>query len=638
MDAPLLLLLFIQATLICTSYSEQFRKAEDSSSCAKRDDCKISLPQKVKTSCLEKRNASQLAAKQWYRLAIHPEFELSMPSLDQSQLHTAIKARFDQEDAKWFSVYYSMIGLLNDTASALIAKGVTQKPMTTYDEYRELFEIFRSVIKKIPAPHFFSQPYDVTTFTNIVADNKWRNDKYFVQRRLAAQCAYYIRKVTKETNPKKVTGMSKGYLKGLLNPSFQWTQRLTEMHKATITLDEAVDAGILYVLHHEEFNGIPTTRDIMDLNPYDEHVALDNASPVTVFLLVRGNLEVVAIQVNYTQDSQVVTPKGANNPEDDFEWLKAKGLVDIVDMAVCQLDGHLVQTHKTEEIICNLYKRHFSVYHPLYHILLHHCEGTTPVGALGITALINEERYMHRLFRFGHTGTRFLINEYYKKKTYADADLEYILKKQGLDNDDIKYYPFRDDGRIIWKEINAFAKKYVKLYYKNKNDVQNDYELQNFVREVATVGDYRGFPSSFKKQSDVSTFISRFIWLPVLHAANSYPLYPNGAYLPIAPTKLYSDPQPEAQGKYPYSLPNAAVVLTQEVLTFTLSSLRINRLFDYGLKLPDRKGSNLVLKTFQKLNTCIQKQLESLNAKRHKKGDLTYQYMEPRWLPNSIHC
>ena len=74
---------------------------------------------------------------------------------------------------------------------------------------------------------------------------------------------------------------------------------------------------------------------------------------------------------------------------------------------------------------------------------------------------------------------------------------------------------------------------------------------------------YKGFPSKFTTTKDLETFLTRFIWLAVKHAINSYPLIPYGAFVPSAPTKLYQDPQAT---HYAHSLPNALVVLVSELI------------------------------------------------------------------------
>ena len=104
----------------------------------------------------------------------------------------------------------------------------------------------------------------------------------------------------------------------------------------------------------------------------------------------------------------------------------------MADLAMCQIKSHFLETHMTQELFCNLYKRHLSPTHPLYEPMSFHCEGTSPVGALGLGALIDEKRYMHMLFNMGHIGTKKLINKFYLKRTYDDADILQKLKVRNI--------------------------------------------------------------------------------------------------------------------------------------------------------------------------------------------------------------
>ena len=39
-----------------------------------------------------------------------------------------------------------------------------------------------------------------------------------------------------------------------------------------------------------------------------------------------------------------------------------------------------------------------------------------------------------------------------------------FLQKRGVHKvEDLPYFPYRDDGLLIWKEVGAFAEDYVKL-------------------------------------------------------------------------------------------------------------------------------------------------------------------------------
>ena len=76
---------------------------------------------------------------------------------------------------------------------------------------------------------------------------------------------------------------------------------------------------------------------------------------------------------------------------------------------------------------------------------------------------------------------------------------------------------------------------------------------------------------------------------------------------------------------------------TQMGQGLALSSLRLDKLFDYFHVLSDPQARSLVKDTFEYFHEDIQTTLEKRNAQRYREGKLTNQYMEPRWLTNSIH-
>ena len=60
-------------------------------------------------------------------------------------------------------------------------------------------------------------------------------------------------------------------------------------------------------------------------------------------------------------------------------------------------------------------------------------------------------------------------------------------------------------------------------------------------------------------------------------------------------------------------------------------------MFDYSNDLQDAKAKYLVKGYYDKMMKEIQPVLEQRNKQRYADGHLTYPYMEPKWLPNSIH-
>ncbi|XP_047136503.1 polyunsaturated fatty acid 5-lipoxygenase isoform X1 [Hydra vulgaris] len=608
-------------------------------------DCKIqplNPETKISSLCLQARKNATSQSREWYKLKetknptdLNEEEELILPQLNQSYQNVALKTMFDDIESRWFSIYYGYLQALNKTALSLVGGKYYTKPALTYSDYKEIYEIFLKTIQAIPNSKHFSLPHLLTGFKDIIADDSWKSNRVFIQRRLAGTCPFFIRKVTvSKVFQESGIGIDEKYLYEKLNQNFNWNKHISIVLRKQVSLSQMILEGKLFVLHHEIFNDLPDVPDILGINKFAK--LLPSVSPIVVMVLDDKvkELKMVAIQLDHVNNSKVVTPFDSNS------WLQAKGFADIADMAVCQLKEHLVETHSVQELFCNVFKRHLSPWHPVHQIMLPHCEATSPVGALGISSLIDENKYMHKLFNIGHIGARKLINKAYEEQDYSDSDFEYLIKKKGLDDSSkIPYYPYRDDGLLIWNEIKDFTTNYIDIFYDKDKQVKNDEELLNFVNEVSSFekngGKYKGFPKAFTSKKDLSTFLNRFIWNPVQHAVNSYPLLPYSGYVPISPTKLYENL--EGQSDYLSSLPNAAVTITQEVLTFTLASFRLNQLFDYSKKMSHSESRKLIREKFKKLNTCIQQELSARNRDRFKNGDLTYQYMEPRFIPNSIH-
>lgn len=68
----------------------------------------------------------------------------------------------------------------------------------------------------------------------------------------------------------------------------------------------------------------------------------------------------------------------------------------------------------------------------------------------------------------------------------------------------------------------------------------------------------------------------------------------------------------------------------------SLSSLRLDRLFDYGNLLEDGRARDVLYKHYSNLVNKVEKVLDEKNKIRYNTGFLTYPYMLPRWLPNGV--
>ena len=67
-----------------------------------------------------------------------------------------------------------------------------------------------------------------------------------------------------------------------------------------------------------------------------------------------------------------------------------------------------------------------------------------------------------------------------------------------------------------------------------------------------------------------------------------------------------------------------------------LGTFRFDTLFDYGNELEDINAVNLVNGYYSYLMQVVQPHMLEENRKRKERGQLTYPYFIPRWVPNSI--
>ena len=69
----------------------------------------------------------------------------------------------------------------------------------------------------------------------------------------------------------------------------------------------------------------------------------------------------------------------------------------------------------------------------------------------------------------------------------------------------------------------------------------------------------------------------------------------------------------------------------------SLGSIRYDVLFDYGKHLKDDRAKAVVNKYYGRLTGSINDQMSARNEERLKNGKLSYPYLLPKWMPNSIH-
>jgi len=595
--------------------------------------CPRSLPQYMTDNvCIQKNQFELYRAKMFFKFTKANDV-VHFPRLDQPP--HAVHAQLAFSETKEVALSSALVVMKQ--AIYKIGAGLTQvfgdARLKTYEQYQFMYKEMMKQLKGLHLGPQIDMVPDYDGFTDVVKDEKWKEDRIFAQRRLAGICPFFLQQVTTSDN----IGIKKEKLESLLNPDFDWNSAVKEAIGDTQinSLDQAISAGRVYVLYHDYFN------DIFRMASHESgRTPINTTSTVSVFVTDQnGDLNVVAIQEDYRRDSKVHSPK---SPPAD--WEKAKALVEMEESGHCQAIGHLYECHVRMEIICNTQPKHMSPTHPLYELMRQHCMGTESLGYFGADrVLLVKGGSFDKLFQFGHQGALHMMNHVFDNDHYDRMDLELRLKNQGLINDNLKYYPYRDDGLVLWRGVQVFAERIVSAYYVTDEDVAKDSEVQNLMNELSRdgkrtlnggKGPMRGVPTEMKSKKELSTFLARFLLPVIQHSAANYPIYPYVMYYPMQAGLLF---EPQGEENMLNMMPNATTVIESTVQGAMLASLRMNKLFDYSNQLTDDKTRDIVRDTFRHFHVDIQTKLAARNAKRFKEGKLTFQYFEPAWMTNSIH-
>jgi arachidonate 15-lipoxygenase len=164
----------------------------------------------------------------------------------------------------------------------------------------------------------------------------------------------------------------------------------------------------------------------------------------------------------------------------------AKMFVQAADLNLNQAVNHLGETHLTEEAFAIAMHRQLAVEHPLYILLSFHFAALIVINKLGELTLLNKAGLIQNILEGGLSGSLELIQNAYAGWDFNDFDFPVRTAKRGLDPVSLPYFPYRDDGQLIWDTLGSYVDDYIALYYKTDKDVTGDYELQNWATDLRT--------------------------------------------------------------------------------------------------------------------------------------------------------
>ena len=364
----------------------------------------------------------------------------------------------------------------------------------------------------------------------------------------------------------------------------------------------------------------------------------------------QGQLMPVAIQIDSKpgEKAALLTPNSLGN-----NWLYAKTCVQIADANHHEMASHLCHTHFVMEPFAVSTARRLSSIHPLYLLLRPHFRFMLFNNEMARKRLVNQGGTVDDLLAGTIGESLQIVKDAYEKNAQESWSLDQFalptfIKNRGLDDTTrLPHYPYRDDGQLLWDAIAKYVGEYLGLYYTNPEDVTNDYELQDWIAELADQGKdggkVKGIPTTLETVQQLADIVTAVIYTcSAQHSAVNFTQYDYMGFIPNAPLAAYQPIKSQfkdEEGKEEELtlqellafLPPSNQVVDQINIMYTLGTYRYDRLGYYDEPFSDRRARTVLMRFQQNLNG-IERTIDLRNQKRV----FRYPVLKPSLVINSI--
>ena len=395
------------------------------------------------------------------------------------------------------------------------------------------------------------------------------------------------------------------------------------------TLESALAAGRVYWVDHAPMSALD--------NGQHPQAPKYMYSPMVAFAVPRSGGPVRAFAIQCGQDS---AGREIYTPADGYSWKLAKNCVLVAHNTYHGEVTHLGRTHLISEAVLLAAVRNLASVHPVAVLLRRHFEGTASINKLAVELLIQPGRAVEYLIGSDLKSTYPWIADHRKNFSFTGNYLPAKLERSGTDGVAVlPYYPYRDDGLLVWTAIRRWADVFVDGYYRSDADVREDHELQAWAAEVASpdggaVRDFGLTPGEINDRTDLAEILTMVIWTAgPQHAAVNFTQLEHLSYLPANPLAGFTD---EPRGRdhtlddWLANLPPLDVAVQQLCLFNFLGSVRSTTLGDYE---DDFKNTPVAdgLRGFRLDLSAAEDEV----TRRNRRRPHAYEYLRPSLIPNS---
>lgn len=398
---------------------------------------------------------------------------------------------------------------------------------------------------------------------------------------------------------------------------------------ANETLESALAAGRVYWVDHEPMSVL-----------HNGHHAQDPKyiySPMAAFAAPRQGGAIRPFAIQCGQD-----PAGREiyTPRDGYSWKLAKNCVLAAHNTYHGVLTHLGFTHLITEGVLVATVRNLAAVHPVAVLLRRHFEGTMSINKLAVELLIQPGRAVEYVIGSDLKSTYPFIAEHRKNFSFTGNYLPTKLARSGTDSlAGLPYYPYRDDGLLLWAALRRWADEFVDGYYRSDAEVREDHELQAWAAEVASpeggaIRDFGASPGTIADRTDLAEILTMVIWTAgPQHAAVNFTQEEHLTYLPANPIAGFTE---EPRGRdhkledWLANLPPLDVAVQQLCVERFLGVIHETKLGDYE---DDFKQTPVAdgLHGFRQDLSASEDEIIGRNRRRPH----TYEYLRPSLVPNS---
>jgi arachidonate 15-lipoxygenase len=371
-----------------------------------------------------------------------------------------------------------------------------------------------------------------------------------------------------------------------------------------------------------------------------------------------GALQPIAIQLGQRFDAEhtpIFTPNdcaGANDAN-GLKWRLAKYTVNVCCAIQHEAVAHLGDTHLIVEPMIVAMHRQLATTHPLYALLIPHFRFTININDDAIHSLIVPGGVVACNVGIAIESSLALVTRAHQAWRWDAQVPEREFARRGVDR--LAAFPFRDDTLLLWRAIKDYVGAYLRVYYRNDQDVRDDGELQGWIWEL-TAPQYCGFqglgglaatgdpqrPWRIESLDYLIEMVSLVLYTAgPRHAAVNYAQYPLMSYVPSVGGSLYR-PSPTRSTKLdsiddclPW-YPPLDIALYGATFEYLLSAVQYDTFgrYEHNPRDPYFTDPRVqpVVADLQDALALIEIEIRKRNAQR----PMPYVFQLPSQIPNSI--